>query len=72
VRKYEAYGDLPRDLRVRIEAVEPADPARWAGSAIPALGGRSILEVMNENGGDTRVREFIARIEGLWFDGAAN
>lgn len=64
--RLRALDDLPRDLVARIRAIHPREPERWVTLPIPALDGRTILEVMNLRDGDARVREFLSRIEGYW------
>lgn len=64
--KLQTLDDLPRDLGARIRAIHPREPEKWVTLPIPALEGRTILEVMNLRDGDSRVREFLARVEGYW------
>ena len=40
------------------------DPAAWVLQPIPLLGGRSIIEAMNEPDGTEQVRAFLARVIG--------
>jgi len=67
--KYRSFNDLPNHIRRRIQAVMPsAKVAEWVQEGIPALGNRSILDVMNEDGeeADERVLQFLMKIEGYF------
>lgn len=61
---YKGLDDLPPGLRAQVLRVGEPDAVSWVLTPIPALGGRSVVEAMNEPGGDEQVREFLARVIG--------
>lgn len=64
---YEKLADLPRYVKRRIEEVSPADDLdRWVLEPIPALGGLSVIEKMNEEDGEQEVLQFLENIEGYF------
>lgn len=61
---YQDFNDLPARVQSRIlEAGEP-DPRTWVLTKIPALGGRSIIEVMNVEDGESQVAVFLTQVSG--------
>jgi len=67
--RYDTYTDLPNHIRKRIEAVAPSrDLAQWVKQPIPALGNRSVLAVMSEDGeaAQQKILQFLLKIEGYF------
>jgi hypothetical protein len=63
--KYKVLSDLPQWMRGRISGYELTDSSQWVHKKIPALGNRSIIEVMNgEPNGEGMIRDFMDRIGG--------
>ena len=58
------YDDLPQDIRDRIDALYVGKPGpEWVQLAIPALDGRTVLELYALPGGADRVRDFLLQLE---------
>ena len=56
---------LPEDIADLIRRLMPsADLDEWIESPIPALGGRSVLEMHAQPAGDDRVREYLLQALG--------
>lgn len=56
--------DLPGPVRERILRLGIPYPERFASVPFPALGNRSIMEVLAERQGEDAVFSLLARIEG--------
>jgi hypothetical protein len=56
--------DLPGHVRERILRLGIPSPERFASVPFPALGDRSILEVVEERHGQDEVLSLLSRIEG--------
>jgi hypothetical protein len=63
---YRTFDDLPNHIKSRILRLEQPKVQEWVLAKIPALGGRSIIEVMNEGGGEEVVRDYLGRTEGMF------
>jgi uncharacterized protein (DUF2384 family) len=63
---YRTFDDLPNHIKSRILRLEQPEVQEWVLAKIPALGGRSIIEVMNEERGEAVVRDYLARTEGMF------
>ena len=68
--KYETLVDLPNNIRLRIAEIAPSsDMEAWVRTPIPALGGRSVLDVMNEEERDIaehKVLQMLLKISGYF------
>jgi hypothetical protein len=66
--KYKTFTDLPNHIRRRVEVVAPStDLQHWVMERIPALGNRSVLDVMNEDGdAEEKVLQFLVKVEGYF------
>ena len=62
----ESFQDLPKGIQDRIIRLHSENAERWACQKIPALGNRSILEVMDEDDGYRNVCELLGKLEGHW------
>jgi hypothetical protein len=56
--------DLPGPVRERILRMGIPHPERFAAVPFPALGNRSIMDVLAEEDGEEAVRTLLTRIEG--------
>jgi hypothetical protein len=56
--------DLPGPVRDRILRLGIPHPERFASVPFPALGNRSIMDVLGEGHGDDAVSALLTRIEG--------
>lgn len=63
---YKTFDDLPNHIKSRILRLEQPMVQDWVLTKIPALGGRSIIEVMNTEGGEEVVRDYLAKTEGMF------
>lgn len=54
---------LPEHIRSRIEALAVDNPTKFAERAIPALGDRTIEQVLAEENGEIVVAQYLARLE---------
>ncbi len=61
---YKSFSDLPPWLTERIAQLEGVQAESWAREPIPALGKKSIIETMNLEDGEQRVRAYLQTIEG--------
>ncbi|HEX7264831.1 MAG TPA: hypothetical protein VF383_11690 [Candidatus Dormibacteraeota bacterium] len=67
---YDSFESLPDEIQSRINAlIEPTDPEAWVKKPIPALDGRTFLDVINGDGGDQIVAQYFGRVEA--FEGPA-
>ena len=61
---YKSFGDLPQHIRKWIRDCFLVDNFdQWAKTPIPALGNRSVLHVINKNGGQTRIIKYLMHQE---------
>jgi hypothetical protein len=61
---YDTFGSLPEDVQQRIRnVIEPTDPESWVRTPIPALEGRTFLDVINGADGETAVADYFAKVE---------
>lgn len=63
---YKTFDDLPNHIKSRILRLEQPRVQEWILTKIHALGGRSIIEVMNAEGGEEVARDYLARTEGMF------
>ena len=61
---YRSLDDLPREFYEVVLRVGEPDAVDWVLEPIPALGGRSIIETMNEPSGPDQVRVFLQLVIG--------
>lgn len=59
-----ALDDLPGPVRERIMRLGIPCPERFAAVPFPALGNRSIVDVLGDRGGQDEVLSLLGRIEG--------
>ena len=59
--RYETYGELP--VKVRDEIMSLYGSSKIVDESIPALGNRSMLELINEEGEEQLV-EFLLKVRG--------
>ncbi|MFT5130081.1 MAG: hypothetical protein ACI8W8_003710 [Rhodothermales bacterium] len=58
---------LPDDLRRRILNIWPNNTESWITKKIPALGGKSIVEVLHLPGAPCVIDDFLNQVESRWF-----
>ena len=58
------FSKLPLWVRQKINEFGVSDPENWIKKPIPALGERSVLEVLNSQGGEVVLRDYFAKIIG--------
>lgn len=61
---HHALDDLPGPVRERILRLGIPSPERLAAVPFPALGNRSILDILEERHGQDEVLALLGRIEG--------
>ncbi len=61
--EYCSFTDLPQFLRDYITDMVGADAADWVRGPVPALQGRSVLELLNQEGLEATV-EFVENVGG--------
>jgi uncharacterized protein (DUF2384 family) len=64
VSSYTEFSDLPDDIQGYIRKLDQPDSEAWVGRPIPALGDRSVLDAINDSGGEALVRDFLIRALG--------
>lgn len=64
--QYNDFSDLPKEIQRRIIAQSPKDYGAWVKQPVPALGGKSVLETMNDNDGYRKLVNFLGKIEGYF------
>lgn len=62
--QYKELRDLPEDIQDYVRKLDQPDDESWIRKPIPALGHRSVLDVINDPDGVGRVREFLVRAAG--------
>lgn len=63
--KYTTLADFPANLRERIKQLAaPGNAEFWIREDVPALSGRSILDVINGPNGESKIEEHLSKIEG--------
>ena len=64
--RYTSYSDLPDGLKKRVSKIATPNEEDWVKEAIPALGGRSFLEQLNESDGYEKVCQYLTKVEGYF------
>lgn len=63
------FQDLPAWAQVSIKTIQPFNYESWIDEPVPALGGRSVVEVFRCGmEGEAELREYFARVIGKFFD----
>ncbi|HEX7476862.1 MAG TPA: hypothetical protein VF331_03585 [Polyangiales bacterium] len=60
---YRSFADVPAGMQSRIRELHPRDSEEWVATAVPVLGHRSVLEVMNTDGGEEVVLRYLTKVE---------
>lgn len=60
---YSEFADLPLAIQRRIESVINSNVENWVHQPIPALRGKSIIEMMNDPNGEREIRIYLQRVE---------
>lgn len=55
--------EFPPYIRRLVEKAEPATPTEWANRSLPALGGRTLFELFDQEG-DEAVAAFTRKVIG--------
>ena len=58
------FSELPQWIQVKIKELGVADPDNWVYRQIPALDGRSVIELLNANDGEDLLRSYFAKVGG--------
>lgn len=61
--EYASYSDLPAGLRRRVSKIS-SNEEDWVKQAIPALGGKTFLQQLNEKDGYEKVCRYLTKVEG--------
>lgn len=61
---YSTFRDLPSWLEERVFNIAGNQSELWVDEKIPALGERSIIEVMNLKDGEQRIRAYLSTVNG--------
>jgi len=67
--KYNSFVSLPSWAKNAILKFCSDDGETWALKPIPALDGRSFVEVMNVEGGEAKARSYLMSVIGKFFPG---
>jgi uncharacterized protein (DUF2384 family) len=60
---YLEFKDLPAGIQKKIEFVIGKDVEDWVHKPIPALRGKSIMEMINSENGEREIRLYLQRVE---------
>ncbi|MEO0575473.1 MAG: hypothetical protein AAF004_08415 [Pseudomonadota bacterium] len=61
---YKSLNDLPLWLRERIAKLAGDQAESWIHDEVPALGKKSVIEVMNLEDGEQRIRAYLQAVDG--------
>ena len=61
--EYASFSELPDGLKKRISEIAP-NKEEWVRQAIPALGGKTFLQQLNEEDGYEKVCRYLTKVEG--------
>jgi hypothetical protein len=64
--KFASYDDLPDGLKERVSKIASPNEHSWVNKAIPALGGKTFLEQLNEEDGYEKVCQYLTKVEGYF------
>jgi len=64
--KYKSFEDLPQGLKSRVLEIAHPDGETWVKSKVPALEGKSFMEVLNEENGYFKICEYLGKVEGYF------
>lgn len=68
--KQQVFETLPNRVKVGLKSIhrEPSPETElWLKEAIPALGGKSIIQVLNETNGEAKVVAYCNTVKGKFF-----
>jgi hypothetical protein len=60
---YHEFNDLPIAIQKKIGSVIGKDVEKWVHSPIPALYGKTVIEMMNAPNGEREIRLYLQRVE---------
>lgn len=63
-RSYESFDDLPAGPAERVKAIASDDVESRLRKPIPAPGGKSFLDQLNEEHGYAKICEYLTKVEG--------
>ena len=69
IPKYDSFVSLPMWAKNAILKFCSDDGDTWATKPIPALDGKSFVEVMNSDGGEAKARSYLKNVIGKFFPG---
>jgi hypothetical protein len=55
---------LPNWLQGKIKELDVSDPEQWIKRRIPALGNRSVVEVIADSNGEKLLHEYFSKVMG--------
>jgi hypothetical protein len=58
------FPQLPNWVQVKIRELNVSDPETWIQQSIPALGNRSVLEILRTPDGELVLRDYFAKVIG--------
>jgi len=64
--KYGSYSELPEGLKTRVSNYSSPNEEEWVKQAIPALEGKTFLEVLNDVDGYEKVCKYLTKVEGYF------
>jgi hypothetical protein len=65
---FSQFNDLPVDMQTGIKKFRPHDYATFIFESVPALGNRSVIDVMNDGEkGEQAVRDYVMKVLGYFF-----
>jgi len=65
-KQYKSFNELPEWAEEAINEFR-SDPETWVFEPVPALNGKSFIQVMNEGeDGERHIREYLLKIQGMF------
>ncbi len=67
--QYKEFAELPAWVTKPVRVFRPNDAGTWVFAPVPALGDRSVMDLMNSNDDDQKlVRQYLLNVMGKFFD----
>ena len=61
---YKSFKDLPDWLKERIQQLAGSQAESWVHENVPALGNKTVINIMNLKDGEQRMRTYLRAVDG--------